>query len=82
MPPFFGWAPEVGDEVEVLPAVPGLPQRGGRPRRHRLCRVRGQQVDAHGAVGVTWYDLRNNRPGGGALSADVWFAHSEDRGGS
>ena len=37
-------------------------------------------VDAHGTVGVTWYDLRNDRPGDGALSADVWFAHSQDRG--
>jgi hypothetical protein len=36
-------------------------------------------VDAHGTVGVTWYDLRNNRPGD-ALSADVWFAYSGDRG--
>jgi hypothetical protein len=37
-------------------------------------------VDAHGTVGVTWYDLRNNRPGDAALSADVWFAYSGDRG--
>lgn len=37
-------------------------------------------VDAHGTVGVTWYDLRNDRPGDAALSADVWFAHSQDRG--
>jgi hypothetical protein len=37
-------------------------------------------VDAHGTVGVTWYDLRNDRPGDAALSADVWFAHSGDRG--
>jgi hypothetical protein len=39
-------------------------------------------VDAHGTVGVTWYDLRNDRPGDAALTADVWFAHSQDRGGS
>jgi hypothetical protein len=39
-------------------------------------------VDSHGTVGVTWYDLRNDRPGDAALTADVWFAHSEDRGGS
>jgi hypothetical protein len=26
-------------------------------------------VDAHGTVGVTWYDLRNDRPGDAALSA-------------
>jgi hypothetical protein len=31
---------------------------------------------------VTWYDLRNDRPGDGATTADVWFAHSKDRGGS
>jgi hypothetical protein len=31
---------------------------------------------------VTWYDLRNDRPGDAALTADVWFAHSQDRGGS
>jgi hypothetical protein len=37
-------------------------------------------VDAHGTVGVTWYDLRNDRPGDDALSADVWFANSQDRG--
>jgi len=39
-------------------------------------------VDSHGTVGVTWYDLRNDRPGDAALTADVWFAHSRDRGGS
>jgi hypothetical protein len=39
-------------------------------------------VDGHGTVGVTWYDLRNDRPGDAALTADVWFAHSQDRGGS
>jgi hypothetical protein len=39
-------------------------------------------VDAHGTVGVTWYDLRNDRPGDAALSADVWFAHSPDGGAS
>jgi hypothetical protein len=37
-------------------------------------------VDAHGTVGVIWYDLRNDRPGDAALTADVWFAHSHDRG--
>jgi hypothetical protein len=37
-------------------------------------------VDAHGTVGVTWYDLRNDRPNDGELTADVWFAHSQDRG--
>lgn len=37
-------------------------------------------VDKHGTVGVTWYDLRNDRPGDTALTADVWFAHSDDGG--
>jgi hypothetical protein len=37
-------------------------------------------VDADGTVGVTWYDLRNDRPGDAALTADAWFAHSRDRG--
>jgi hypothetical protein len=39
-------------------------------------------VDPHGTVGITWYDLRNDRPGDAALSADVWFARSRDRGSS
>ena len=39
-------------------------------------------VDRHGTVGVIWYDLRNDRPGDAALTADVWFAHSDDRGAS
>jgi hypothetical protein len=37
-------------------------------------------VDSHGTVGVTWYDLRNDRPGDAALTADTWFASSNDRG--
>ena len=37
-------------------------------------------VDAHGTVGVTWYHLHNDRAGDAALTADVWFAHSWDRG--
>jgi len=37
-------------------------------------------VDAHGTVGVTWYDLRNDRAGDAALTADVRFAQSGDRG--
>jgi len=37
-------------------------------------------VDKRGTVGVIWYDLRNDRPGDAALTADVWFAHSHDRG--
>jgi hypothetical protein len=39
-------------------------------------------VDSHGTVGVTWYDLRNDQPGDDALTADVWFAHSDDWGAS
>jgi hypothetical protein len=39
-------------------------------------------VDSHGTVGITWYDLRNDRPGDGALTADVWFASSRDSGSS
>lgn len=35
-------------------------------------------VDSHGTVGVTWYDLRNDEPGDAALTADYWFAHSDD----
>ena len=37
-------------------------------------------VDKHGTVGVMWYDLRNDVLGDAALTADVWFAHSDDRG--
>lgn len=39
-------------------------------------------VDSHGTVGITWYDLRNDRPGDRRLSGDVWFASSRDRGAS
>lgn len=39
-------------------------------------------VDSRGTVGVTWYDLRNDVPGDAALSADYWFAHSDDAGDS
>ena len=35
-------------------------------------------VDQRGTVGLTWYDLRNDVPGDAALTADVWFAHSDD----
>jgi hypothetical protein len=37
-------------------------------------------VDKRGTVGVIWYDLRNDRPGDAALTADVWLAHSHNRG--
>jgi hypothetical protein len=39
-------------------------------------------VDARGTVGITWYDLRNDRPGDAAITGDVWFAGSRDRGAS
>jgi len=39
-------------------------------------------VDSHGRVGLTWYDLRNDRPGDAALTTDVWFAQSRDGGAS
>jgi hypothetical protein len=39
-------------------------------------------VDGHGTVGVIWYDLRNDRPGDGQTTADVWFASSGDQGAS
>jgi hypothetical protein len=39
-------------------------------------------VDAHGTVGMTWYDLRKDRSGDAALNADVWFASSRDGGAS
>jgi hypothetical protein len=37
-------------------------------------------VDSRGTVGITWYDLRNDRRGDTALTADVWFAGSDDGG--
>jgi hypothetical protein len=37
-------------------------------------------VAADGAVGVTYYDFRNDCPGDGELTTDVWFSHSHDRG--
>ena len=39
-------------------------------------------VDSHGTVGMTWYDLRNDRPGDAPLTADVWFASSANGGAS
>ena len=39
-------------------------------------------VDKKGTVGVIWYDLRNDRLGDAALTADVWFAHSRNHGAS
>jgi hypothetical protein len=39
-------------------------------------------VNKDGTVGVIWYDLRNDRPGDAALTADLWFAHSHNRGSS
>jgi hypothetical protein len=37
-------------------------------------------VDAHGTVGVVWYDLRRDHPGDAQLTTDVWFASSGDKG--
>lgn len=39
-------------------------------------------VDAHGTVGVTWYDARHDRPGDGKFTTDVWFASSANQGAS
>jgi hypothetical protein len=37
-------------------------------------------VDKHGTVGVIWYDLRNDRTGDTATTADLWFSGSKDGG--
>ena len=37
-------------------------------------------VDAHGTVGVTWYDNRNDIRGDTPRTTDVWFAHSDNGG--
>jgi hypothetical protein len=37
-------------------------------------------VDADGAVGVIWYDMRRDDLGDQVLTTDVWFARSTDRG--
>ena len=37
-------------------------------------------VAADGSVGVSWYDLRNDRRGDGETTTDAWFAHSHDDG--
>jgi hypothetical protein len=37
-------------------------------------------VDSRGRVGLLWYDLRRDGPGDAALTTDVWFARSSDRG--
>jgi hypothetical protein len=39
-------------------------------------------VDAAGTLGLTWYDLTNDRSGDSQTTADAWFAHSSDRGAS
>jgi hypothetical protein len=39
-------------------------------------------VDAHGTVGVIWYDNRNDVLGDAPRTTDVWFAHSADGGSS
>jgi hypothetical protein len=59
---------------------------GGLTWSSSTLRVRGYAfepaiaVNKRGTVGVIWYDLRNDRPGDAALTADVWFAHSDNRG--
>jgi len=37
-------------------------------------------VGSDGTVGVRFYDLRSDRPGDAALTADSWFRHSHDHG--
>jgi hypothetical protein len=37
-------------------------------------------VDGQGTVGVSWYDIRNDRPGDTELTTDAWFAQSGDGG--
>jgi len=37
-------------------------------------------VGADGTVGVMWDDTRNDKAGDGQFTADVWFAHSHNRG--
>jgi hypothetical protein len=39
-------------------------------------------VDAHGTVGLIWYDNRNDRLGDAPRTTDVWFAYSGDGGSS
>jgi len=39
-------------------------------------------VDSRGTVGLSWYDLRRDRPGDAILSTDAWFAQSDDGGAS
>jgi len=37
-------------------------------------------VSGDGTVGVMWDDSRNDKPGDGQFTLDVWFAHSHDGG--
>jgi hypothetical protein len=37
-------------------------------------------VDSQGRVAVSYYDFRNDQPGDGVLSTDVWVTHSHDGG--
>jgi hypothetical protein len=59
-----------GRSWRVAP-LPGVPAYAFEP---------SLAVDRHGTVGVTWYDLRNDRLGDGPLTADVWFSNSGDGG--
>ena len=59
---------------------------GRRWRRRTVVRLHAQAlqpsvaVAGDGTVGVTWYDLRNDKPGDAALTTDYWFAYSRDGG--
>ena len=37
-------------------------------------------IGPRGELGLLWYDVRNDRPGDGAWTADLWFASSTDGG--
>jgi hypothetical protein len=60
-----------GGQTWKSSTLPGVPAFAWEP---------AMAVDRHGTVGVIWYDIRNDRPGDAATTADVWFAHSNDRG--
>lgn len=55
----------------------------GRPRVIRTLKGNGfipTLATSGSVVGLTWYDIRNDRTGDAELTTDVWFAHSHDRG--
>lgn len=59
-------------------------RRWGRPRTAARVRAQAFQstvaVAGDGTVGVTWYDLRNDKSGDGPLTTDYWFAYSRNGG--